>query len=65
MSIINKVEERKKNKEQLAKEKKFTELDKNELLYLIQLIGRSDFKGKDLQILYAVTAKLQNQLNKK
>ena len=41
-----------------------TELDDNELKYLITLIGKSDFKGVDLQIVYTITAKLQNQLNK-
>ena len=62
MSIMNKIEKNKKIKEQLEKEKKFKELTPDELKYLIQLIGRSDFKGKDLQILYSITAKLQNQL---
>ena len=41
-----------------------TELDDNELKYLITLIGKSDFKGVDLQIVYTITAKLQNQLKK-
>ena len=40
------------------------ELTKEELKYLIQLIGRSEFTGKDLQVLYSITAKLQNQLSK-
>ena len=64
MSIVKKQEERKKNKAQLEKQKQYTELTKDELKYLIQLIGRSEFQGKDLQVLYAITAKLQNQLNK-
>lgn len=63
MSIVKKQEERKKNKAQLEKQKQYTELTKDELKYLIQLIGRSEFQGKDLQVLYAITAKLQNQLN--
>ena len=41
-----------------------TELDDNELKYLITLIGKSDFKGVDLQIVYTITAKLQNQLKR-
>tara|TARA_B100001094_G_C18149385_1_gene782734 strand:- start:800 stop:994 length:195 start_codon:yes stop_codon:yes gene_type:complete len=63
MSIVNKQEEKKKTKSQLEKDKKLKELNNDELKYLIQLIGRSDFQGKDLQILYSITAKLQNQLN--
>tara|TARA_R110001592_G_scaffold141714_3_gene363531 strand:+ start:1170 stop:1361 length:192 start_codon:yes stop_codon:yes gene_type:complete len=62
MSILNKVEDKKKTKVQLEKEKKFKELSNDELKYLIQLIGRSEFQGKDLQVLYSITAKLQNQL---
>ena len=64
MSIVKKQEERKRTKAQLEKQKQYTELTKDELKYLIQLIGRSEFTGKDLQILYSLTAKLQNQLNK-
>jgi hypothetical protein len=41
-----------------------TELSNDELKYLITLIGKSDFKGVDLQIVYTITAKLQNQLKK-
>jgi hypothetical protein len=59
---MNKIDKNKKIKEQLENEKKFKELTPDELKYLIQLIGRSEFKGKDLQILYSITAKLQNQL---
>ena len=64
MSIVKKQEEKKKTKVQLEKEKQYTELTKEELKYLIQLIGRSEFTGKDLQVLYSITAKLQNQLSK-
>ena len=63
MSIVNKQEEKKRTKIQKEKEQKFKELSKEELKYLINLIGRSDFKGNELQILYSITAKLQNQLN--
>jgi hypothetical protein len=64
MSIVNKIEQKKKTKAQLEKQKQYTELTIDELKYLIQLIGRSEFQGKDLQVLYAITAKLQNQLKK-
>lgn len=63
MSIVKKQEEKKKTKSQLEQERKLKELTKDELKYLIQLIGRSEFLGKDLQTLYSLTAKLQNQLN--
>ena len=63
MSIINKQEEKRKTQNQLKQEKNLKELTKDELKYLIQLIGRSEFLGKDLQTLYSITAKLQNQLN--
>ena len=62
MSIVNKIEQKKKTKAQLEKQKQYTELTKDELKYLIQLIGRSEFQGRDLQVLYSITAKLQNQL---
>ena len=63
MSIVNKQEEKRKTQNQLKQEKNLKELTKDELKYLIQLIGRSEFIGKDLQTLYSITAKLQNQLN--
>ena len=40
----------------------YTKLTGEEIKYLISLIGRSEFKGMDLQILYSITAKLQNKL---
>lgn len=64
MSIASKIEQKKKTKAQLEKQKQYTELTKDELKYLIQLIGRSEFQGRDLQVLYSITAKLQNQLTK-
>jgi|TARA_R110000744_G_scaffold147872_2_gene260906 hypothetical protein len=64
MSIAQKQEEKKQTKAKLEKQKQYTELTKEELKYLIQLIGRSEFTGKDLQTLYSITAKLQNQLTK-
>ena len=40
------------------------QLTSDELKYLITLIGKSEFKGVDLQVVYSITAKLQNQLKK-
>ena len=40
------------------------QLTSDELKYLITLIGNSEFKGVDLQVVYSITAKLQNQLKK-
>ena len=70
MSIGKKIETKKQEKiatrlaslEEKIEKEKLTKLTPDELTYLIQLIGRSDFVGKDLQILYSITAKLQNQL---
>ena len=54
---------------QKSKQKKDTsnqlmQLSSDEIKYLITLIGKSEFKGVDLQIVYSITAKLQNQLKK-
>ena len=40
----------------------FTQLNEDELKYIISLIARSDFKGTDIQIMYNIIAKLQNQI---
>ena len=45
--------------------KSLTQLSDIEIKYLITLIGKSDFKGSDLQLIYSITAKLQNQLTTK
>ena len=58
MGVLDKQKAKLKQKEQL------TQLTDVELKYLITLIGKSDFKGSDLQIIYSITAKLQNQLKK-
>lgn len=43
-----------------------TELDKEELEYLFELIKKSNFPGTDLQLIYKIIIKLQNQyLSKK
>ena len=54
---------------QKSKQKKDTsnqlmQLSSDEIKYLITLIGKSEFKGTDLQLVYSITAKLQNQLKK-
>ena len=44
-------------------DKMYTKLTNEEIKYLITLISKSEFIGKDLQILYSIVAKLQNKLN--
>jgi hypothetical protein len=46
----------------LNNNQQLSQLSHIELKYLITLIGKSDFKGSDLQVIYSITAKLQNQL---
>tara|TARA_R110002012_G_scaffold212408_3_gene383490 strand:+ start:2465 stop:2662 length:198 start_codon:yes stop_codon:yes gene_type:complete len=41
-----------------------SELTKEELKYLLNLIANSEFKGVDLQTIYSITAKIQNKLLK-
>ena len=52
------------NKQAKQAAAKLRELTPDEIKYLITLIGKSEFKGVDLQIVYSITAKLQNQLKK-
>lgn len=63
--VKNKEQELKKQKE-LEKQRELnllrTQLNPDEIQYLISLIARSDFKGVDLQTVFSITAKLQNQL---
>ena len=64
-SIKNKVMgllDKQKNKQAKQDAVKLRELTPDEIKYLITLIGKSEFKGVDLQIVYSITAKLQNQL---
>lgn len=64
-SIKNKVMgllDKQKNKQAKQAAVKLRELTPDEIKYLITLIGKSEFKGVDLQIVYSITAKLQNQL---
>ena len=66
-SIKNKVMgllDKQKNKQAKQAAVKLRELTPDEIKYLITLIGKSEFKGVDLQIVYSITAKLQNQLKK-
>ena len=62
--IKNKVKgllDKQKNKQAKQAAVKLRELTPDEIKYLITLIGKSEFKGVDLQIVYSITAKLQNQ----
>ena len=56
--------DKQKNKQAKQAAAKLSELTPDEIKYLITLIGKSEFKGVDLQIVYSITAKLQNQLKK-
>jgi len=48
------------NKQQPKKEQDILELEESR--YLLALIAKSDFSGKDIQIIYNVALKLQNQI---
>ena len=56
--------DKQKNKQAKQAAAKLRELTPDEIKYLITLNGKSEFKGVDLQIVYSITAKLQNQLKK-
>ena len=62
MGVLDK--QKNKQKQAQLKAQQLTQLTDVELKYLISLIGKSDFKGIDLQLVYSITAKLQNQLKK-
>ena len=55
---INKTKNKRKIKEETVKNK----LNKNEVVFLINLISESNFKGRDIQLLYNIITKLQNKL---
>ena len=59
-TIIDDIKQREKKK-QLDFQ---SELTKEELKYLLNLIANSEFKGVDLQTIYSITAKVQNKLLK-
>mgnify|MGYP003654271999 FL=1 len=50
----------KKETQKFEEEKQNLELE--EARYLLTLIAKSDFSGKDIQIVYNVALKLQNQI---
>lgn len=62
MGVLDKQKQKQAQKQ--INQQQLTQLNDIELKYLITLIGKSDFKGSDLQIIYSITAKLQNQLKK-
>tara|TARA_R110000744_G_scaffold103220_3_gene198011 strand:+ start:109 stop:339 length:231 start_codon:yes stop_codon:yes gene_type:complete len=65
MGILDSINKKKKEKNNLDASKLIiTQLNEDELKYLISLISRSDFKGSDIHILFNVTVKLQNQFVK-
>ena len=66
MGILDKQNEKKKQQKQKQKinNNHLTNLTPTEVKYLLQLISKSEFKGADLQIIFSITAKLQNQLKK-
>ena len=45
--------------------KEVTILSEDEIKYLIKVIATTKFDGLDMQIIYGITAKLQNQLKNK
>lgn len=53
----------KKQKEEELKRNQL-ELNKSELKYLLKTIAKAKFEGLEMQIIYSITAKLQNQLKK-
>ena len=65
MGILEKNNELRKQRilKQQEEERRLKQLTKDELKYLLTLISKSEFIGKDLQIIYSIVAKLQNQLN--
>ena len=68
LNIINKIKSKvmgvlnKQAKKKQTQINELTQLSPDEIKYLITLIGKSEFKGVDLQIVYTIAAKLQNQL---
>ena len=64
MGILDKQNEKKKQQKQKINNNHLTNLTPTEVKYLLQLISKSEFKGADLQIIFSITAKLQNQLHK-
>ena len=65
MGLIDQIKKT-KNEKQFKEETIKNTLTKNEIVFLINLISESNFKGRDIQLLYNIVTKLQNklQLNK-
>jgi len=64
MGILDKQNDKKRKVKEQQIRSNLINLNQNELKYLLQLISKSDFKGADLQTIFSITAKLQNQLKK-
>jgi hypothetical protein len=64
MGILDKQNDKQRKVKEQQIRSNLTNLNQNELKYLLQLISKSDFKGADLQTIFSITAKLQNQLKK-
>jgi|TARA_R110002167_G_scaffold138422_3_gene325625 hypothetical protein len=58
MGLFDKI----KNQQKLEIPKNTDNFTEDELKYLLTLIAHSEFKGIDLQIIYNITAKIQNKL---
>ena len=59
MGIVDKAKRSKIEKQSEAKEN--VQLTKTELDFVLKLIANSAFQGKDIQLIYDLTAKLQKQ----
>ena len=61
--IMGIMDKSKKAKQQKENQEDF-ELTKTELEFILKLIANSAFQGKDIQLIYDLTAKLQKQYSK-
>jgi len=59
MGIVDKAKRSKIEKQ--AESKENIQLTKTELEFVLKLIANSAFQGKDIQLIYDLTAKLQKQ----
>ena len=48
--------------EEKIKNLEYNELEIEEVRYLLSLVAKSDFSGKDIQIVYNIALKLQNTM---
>tara|TARA_Y100001972_G_scaffold115746_1_gene152832 strand:- start:484 stop:726 length:243 start_codon:yes stop_codon:yes gene_type:complete len=51
-----------KTKNEIEDKIEYPELEIEEVRYLLSLIARSDFNGKDVQVLYNIALKLQKTM---